>query len=264
VHPVASAVQSVLEPEAGYVETPVNVTKYSTDLDAYENLSGTRIPRQGSPWCGTFIDWGFWKAQAQAALLYRNFGTSAAARKYIAAGRFHTTSQPGDLAFKAITGAGHIGFVISAEDYRRLTGKPQALGYVATIEGNTASGNTGSQTNGGQVAIRQRPISFWTAEGGFGSPDYAKVSDTPVPGPPKPQEINVKLVIGNGPGRDKDQAKSLEQNVRGNGWATCILTEAGLVWVADPQVSAVYVQAYGSPITVPQAAMDRIPLVGQV
>lgn len=155
MNPTAQRVLSILTPEIGYVETPVNITRYSAELDAVEH---PKIPRQGSFWCGSFQDWGFWKADALAALPLRSYGTVAAAHAYMARGWWYQTPIPGDLAFLHNSGPhGHVGFVVA------VTGN-----IVTTIEGNTSSG-TGNQANGGMVARRTRQLTFWA---GFGRPNY--------------------------------------------------------------------------------------------
>lgn len=164
MHPVAQRVADLLCDRNGYVETPVNRTSFATDLDGAEN---PRIPRQGWSWCGTFIDWGFWRAGALAALAFRTFGTSVAAQHYIAKKAWFSQPQPGDLAFLHTSGPGHVGFVLD-------TGSVLSAGTVKTVEGNTSSGLFGSQSNGGQVAIRSRLNGFWA---GFGRPDYDAVQN---------------------------------------------------------------------------------------
>jgi hypothetical protein len=58
----------------------------------------------------------------------------------------------------------HIGFVLAgpgrrwhARDGRVLGGRPDAI---VTVEGNTSSGDGGSQSNGGMVAVRERDLSL--------------------------------------------------------------------------------------------------------
>jgi hypothetical protein len=165
MHPMAERIAAVLSAENGYVETGENHTKFSDDLDAAEAKLGSRIPRQGSRWCGTFIDWGFWKTDALSALVFRNFTTAIAAREYKRVGRWtFVDPEPGELAFKTLDGPGHIGFVLEVK-----RGAGGSIAEVVTIEGNTSGGSHGSQTNGGQVAIRKRSMSDWA---GFGRPKY--------------------------------------------------------------------------------------------
>lgn len=173
----ARRIQALLEAEIGYVEKPTNITVYAADLDAAETRAGTRIPRQGSPWCGTLQDYAAWRESgilpgtAGSAFPVRNFGTSSAARFYaeVLPRQWGQWGRPGDLAFKSMVGAGHIGFVISPDDFERLTGRALGQGRVATLEGNTSSTAVGSQTNGGEVAVKSRAFSFWA---GYGTPNY--------------------------------------------------------------------------------------------
>ena len=78
--------------------------------------------------------------------------------------------QPGDLVFMNFsntTATQHIGIVECVKG-----------GYVYTIEGNTSSGDAGSQSNGGMVARRQRAMKYIV--GGY-RPNYElEVPQTPV------------------------------------------------------------------------------------
>lgn len=158
MHPVASQILSLELSQVGYVEIPVNRTRYAIELDANEKPP---LGRQGIAWCGTFQDWAFWKCNATPALAYRNYGTVVAAKAYMRAKRWYTTPEPGDLAFLHNAGLeGHVAFVEAVN---------LGASTVTTVEGNTSSGNAGSQRNGGMVARRVRPLSFWV---GYGRPNY--------------------------------------------------------------------------------------------
>lgn len=165
---IIDQIAATLTGEVGYRETPVNITRYAAVLDAAEHHS---LGRQGSPWCGTFIDWGFRHENALDALPTNNFWTPGAARKYFALGRFYKTPQRGDLAcLHKDLDHGHVGFVLDV-----LPG-----GRVRTVEGNTTTSASGSQANGGEVAIKERSIGWWE---GYGRPFYDHVEVRPDPAP---------------------------------------------------------------------------------
>jgi len=161
MHPVAQDIADLLADHDGYFETPKNLTMFAKELDSVE---APKIPRQGSPWCGTFVDWGFYKADALGALVFRTFGTSVAAQRYIAENRWFSKPQPGDLAFLKTSGPGHVGFVLELTS----DGRPR------TIEGNTSSVG-GDDRNGGEVAIKTHGVGYWA---GFGRPNYDSVQQS--------------------------------------------------------------------------------------
>jgi hypothetical protein len=168
MHPVAQRVADRAVDQVGYVEKPVNRTKFSQELDAVEH---PRIPRDGSPWCGSGIDWCVFKENALPALIFRCFGTSVCAQHHIAAKAWSAKdAAPGKLAFKALSGPGHIGFILDADTIFGIR-------KVRTVEFNTTSGIFGSQTNGGMVAIRTRLGSWWA---GFGQPNWDLVENASV------------------------------------------------------------------------------------
>ena len=109
----------------------------------------------GQPWCAGYVVWTDLKAKApilpvQSAYYCPSRVQYARAHQlWDADGRY----QPGDEVFFAFTIAGqasglaeHVGRVL-ADDGKVIT----------TIEGNTSSGDAGSQDNGGGVYIRKRP-----------------------------------------------------------------------------------------------------------
>lgn len=116
---------------------------------------------QGQPWCAAFVSWVFIHADRPLPAMGQWYGFSyvpAAYEYFRGIGRLFDDPQPGDVFIYAKQA--HTGVVTSGLD---------AAGNFHTIEGNTASGATGSQTNGGGVYARVRHIS--QAEG-FGRPDY--------------------------------------------------------------------------------------------
>ncbi len=141
----------------GYVEKPVNLTKFGAALGA-----------QGEPWCASFVSivleqtgFGheFWSASAQQ--LHDQF-----AAKRLAGTRPRPWSIVGYHFSGEHAGINHTGIVTAV----------YAWG-IKTIEGNTSSGVAGSQVNGGGVYRRTR--SYLNVVG-YGYPPYAAA---PAPAP---------------------------------------------------------------------------------
>lgn len=128
----------------GYKERRNNITKFWADL---------KPSFQGQPWCAAFVVWVL-KEQGSTLLLngpsapYYTPSMEAWARK---TGRWKTSAEckPGDVLIFGKGHATHTGF-LAAQDGA----------HVRTIEGNTSSGNGGSQTDGGGVYRRRRPRSW--------------------------------------------------------------------------------------------------------
>jgi hypothetical protein len=74
-------------------------------------------------------------------------------------------------------------------------------------------------------------------------------------------EDDMRLVIGDGPGRDQDPVLTAEQNVTGNGYALCVLGPTGKTWVKSAAADTAYRTVLGEPVRLPQATLDAIPLV---
>lgn len=141
--------------EIGYTESPAgsNRTKFAAEA-GHAN---------GTYWCATFT----------SAILRRvglkepnSAATAVILREYKRLGRFDNKPTPGDLVIYDFPGgrvpndpSDHIGFVEQVN--------PD--GTLVTIEGNTSSGNSGSQSNGGGVFRRHRPRTYVV---GFGHPNY--------------------------------------------------------------------------------------------
>lgn len=128
--------------ERGYVEKPVNRTKYAQALYPAGD---------GQPWCGYFTSWTFYIGTNQK-LAWDHFNSYytpaiiAWARKN---GAWKTSNpQPGDWCLMNFPGGDftdHVGITLEG---------------VTNIEGNTAPSNGGSQNNGGGVYIRGRSRSM--------------------------------------------------------------------------------------------------------
>lgn len=84
--------------------------------------------------------------------------------------------EPGDVVFFdfvapfTATGIQHVGIF---ESYAEP-------GYINTLEGNTSSGDAGSQSNGGGYFLRKRPLTFIV---GAGRPSYSATPPNPLPVP---------------------------------------------------------------------------------
>lgn len=103
----------------------------------------------GYPWCATFIV--AMARRADVVLPSESAYTPTMANGFRSIGRWHTTNpQPGDLVFFDFPDSKnriqHVGIVE----------KVGQGGWIQTIEGNTSSGDGGSQDNGGGVYRRQR------------------------------------------------------------------------------------------------------------
>lgn len=123
----------------------------------------------GQPWCGALV--GFVlrriaKIPVPAGIVYTpniltwaqngQFGFKRGLISY-------KNAKPGDVALLKFPGVSkekvdHTGIVVAVED-----------GKVVTVEGNTSSGRSGSQNNGGGVYRRTRPVSQFV---GFARPNY--------------------------------------------------------------------------------------------
>jgi len=135
---------TVARSQLGYVETGTNHTKYWAELDP---------KMQGQPWCAGFASWVFKHAGAPLPAMGKPYGfvyvpsAMAYARAHglwDASGRY----APGDVV--CYGGGAHTGIIVTDNG-----------STMVTIEGNTSSGESGSQTNGGMVALRHRPHGAW-------------------------------------------------------------------------------------------------------
>lgn len=146
-----------LDKQIGYTESPPgsNRTKYGRayGMDGYawcmmfgwQGLTRINVPIIKSAYTPTAADW------------FRQRGSGFAD---------DSKARPGDLVFFDFPDSTHriqhVGFVIGNDVAKRT---------LHTIEGNTASGNAGSQDNGGGVFRRTRPYDHAVY---FGRPDYAE------------------------------------------------------------------------------------------
>jgi hypothetical protein len=140
--------------------------KGTTESPAGSNLTpyGKAYGWNGVAWCGIFVWWSFRTAGIdlrQNAILNPQFTPWFwdEAKKAGWAQEADDSIQPGDVLFFDFVspfntaGIQHTGIALAAP----------SGGYVQTVEGNTSSGNSGSQDNGGGVFVRTRSLSVIVA-----------------------------------------------------------------------------------------------------
>lgn len=158
--------------EVGYVEEPVNITKY-----------GKHTMADGLPWCGSFVMWCCSKANVKIPSVV---STAAGAQKFKDQNRWSEIPQKGYLAFMdfphdGIDRISHIGIVVDVRE-----------NSVICVEGNTSG--TGDQRNGGEVMLKERAFGKGSPIVGFGVPKYARFDgDYPIVNAPdsvaKPKKV---------------------------------------------------------------------------
>lgn len=133
----ASKVVSIAAGQVGYKEGKNNSNKY-----------GAAYGMNNVSWCMEFIWWCFkqagmdWYKTASCTACYKHYASRAVSRNSL---------RKGDIVFYDWDGSGdcdHVGIVESVGSSR-----------ITTIEGNTSSGNSGSQSNGDGVYRRYRTYS---------------------------------------------------------------------------------------------------------
>jgi len=134
--------------ELGYVEQGNNDNKFG----AWYGLNN-------QPWCAIFVSWCYNRAalsELVSAQTKKGFASCDAGFKWftkrnkiISVGQ----AQAGDIAF--------FQFDKDAEpDHVGIVAKNDGKKYIWTYEGNTSSGDKGSQANGDGVYLRKRPYSL--------------------------------------------------------------------------------------------------------
>lgn len=156
----ANDVLTIAYKEVGYVEKPVNITKY-----------GAFFKSNPAQWCGLFVMW----VMAQAKQKFPNTAyTPNGVVAFRNMGAFITSGNPvaGDIVYfdfpDNVDRVSHVGICV----------KTRTNGNVLTIEGNTAGSKLGSkdERNGGEVAVKERRRQDIV---GWGRPMY-KEADTPM------------------------------------------------------------------------------------
>jgi len=147
----AHQVLAIGRDELGITESPPNsnVVKYSR-----------WYPMNGSPWCAMFVSWVLDQAGITG---FKHAYTPTGADIFRRQDRWFTSNpEPGDLVyfdFPPHERIQHVGIVVRENDDSSIT----------TIEGNTSSGDQGSQDNGGGVFRRRRTPDLVV---GYGRPPY--------------------------------------------------------------------------------------------
>lgn len=142
------SVVDIAKSEIDYEETGNNNTKY-----------GKWFGLNNQPWCAIFVSWCYNRAalsELVSAQTKKGFASCDAGFKWftkrnkiIPVGQ----AQAGDIAF--------FQFDKDAEpDHVGIVAKNDGKKYIWTYEGNTSSGDKGSQANGDGVYLRKRPYSL--------------------------------------------------------------------------------------------------------
>lgn len=173
----AQDLDRVVEGQVGYVEKGGRDGK-SGNLTKF----GAAYGLDGYAWCSMFVWWCFKQVGIDVRQTVTGaYASAEGAMEGFAKHGWKITKSPRfmDVVFFHFpgehAGANHTGFVISAD-----------AGGVHTIEGNTSSGDGGSQVNGGGVYRRYRPYSVIIGYGRYPLQGGSPVVPRPAPvGPGK-------------------------------------------------------------------------------
>jgi hypothetical protein len=175
----------IAEGQVGYVEQGGS-TGHNGNLTQFGKAYGL----DGYAWCSIFVWWCFHTLgiDVRHTVAANYSGAEQAMEGFFrhgwkVAGTDHQP-HPGDVVFFHFdgehSGANHTGIVVSAD-----------AGGVHTIEGNTSTGDRGSQVNGGGVYRRYRR---WGVVIGYGR--YPLPTAAPQPAPPARQYPTLKQPMG--------------------------------------------------------------------
>lgn len=140
----AEKVLAIARQELGTKESPANSNKVKYNTWYY----GREVSGSAYPWCMVFVQWVFRQAGIPLPLKTASCGALMNAAKK--AGQWVTKDYcPGDVVIYDFPGG-------AATDHTGIIEKVTLTGVVA-IEGNTSQ--TGSQSNGGMVCRKTRPVS---------------------------------------------------------------------------------------------------------
>lgn len=143
-----AAVRKVLDiarEELGTRESPANSNKVKYNAWYY----GREVSGAAYPWCMAFVQWCF--AQAGVSLPVKTASCGALMRAAKREGQWVTKDyRPGDVVIYDFPGG-------AATDHTGIVER-STLTKVTAIEGNTSQ--AGSQSNGGQVCRKIRPVSL--------------------------------------------------------------------------------------------------------
>jgi hypothetical protein len=153
----AQAVIDVALSQIGYIEAPVNRTKY-----------GRYYGLDEQPWCAMALSWCH--AQVGQSNLV-NFSTSrgyaytpSGVAGFKARGAWGSAPRLGAHVFYQFSGprVHHVGLVVRIGD-----------GWIEAAEGNTSRGSAGSQRDGGGFWLRRRSAGIV----GYGYPNYSETEE---------------------------------------------------------------------------------------
>lgn len=150
----ASDVLRIAAGEIGYTrwDDELNGTRYGRWYA--EKTGNSYYGTNGVPYCAMFVSWVFAQAgQSMPGLPTASCSVIVANNRGTSRSKTVSQARPGDIVLfdwnpSAGDGADHVGIVESNHG-----------SYLTTIEGNTSSGTSGSQSNGGGVWRRTRAYS---------------------------------------------------------------------------------------------------------
>lgn len=176
----------IAKSQIGVKETPPNSNNVIYNTWYY----GHPVSGSAYPWCAVFISWIF----RNTNLVMKTASSSSMYTSFKNKGQIFSKPKVGDIVFfkfdKSLSCiAQHVGIVAEV----------LSNGKIKSIEGNTSSGNSGSQDNGGMVALRTRSASQIV---GYGRPAYSES--------PKPKEHRPTIKEGD---RGQD-VKDLQDELR--------------------------------------------------
>lgn len=137
--------------QSGVTEKPAN-SNWGHPVEDWIKYTGYVSP---VPWCGCFVCWAVVKVGGANIPTRVRLGYAGYIASDAASGSNGLRAVPKDQAQ-----AGDI-FTIGSSHIGLVTG-PASGGYIPTVEGNTSPSDSGSQYNGGAVAIKSRPLSMLT------------------------------------------------------------------------------------------------------
>lgn len=188
----ANDVLKIARGEIGYSRwtDPQPGTKYGR---WYAKDHGSYYGASGVPYCAMFVSWVFAQAGASCAGLPEAY-CPYILNKAKSAGKVLSnkqSAQPGDVILFDWGGDGvcdHVGIV-----------EKNFGSYVQTIEGNTSSGSSGSQSNGGGVYRRTRA---WSTVKAVVRPNYGSFSGSANTSKPTTNTSTGRLKVDGYIGRD--------------------------------------------------------------
>lgn len=119
----------------------------SVEIDRFNRFVGVAL---GSSWCGAFVSYCTNGNPVKAALARKHYTGKIHSAGEVIRGLYKPKFSDKIVWARGETIFGHIGFVLNWNKNSGLT-----------IEGNTSSGASGSQSNGDGVFIRHRQISLY-------------------------------------------------------------------------------------------------------